>query len=199
LPPLLPIPVEEQKAVAVHEAAHVVTDFAVNPDFQLIRVWVATAVVTKQSLWGNTEYFGGPEPSTSEGRQARAATMLAGAAAVSSLLDLKPKGYVNDLRDARAVCRPPCQGNPDGTCPLLVTIGAGPGQPARSPTERCLQGAIQQSVNLVMDNAEVIKGLADLIMSQPSQDDRRTLTAAQVKAFLHDKCIRGPTSAKTSD
>jgi ATP-dependent Zn protease len=198
-PKTLPIPVEEQKAVAVHEAAHVVTDYAVNPDFQLIRVWVATDVATKKSLWGNTEYYAGPEPTTAEGRQVRAATMLSGGAAVSSLLDLKPKGCVNDLGDAREACRPRCPGNPNGACPHLVSISAIPGQPAQTQTERCLKAATQQAVNLVMDNADAIKSLADLIMSQPTKDNRRTLSVAQVKDFLRDKCIRGPAPATTSN
>jgi ATP-dependent Zn protease len=191
-PPSLPIPVEKQHIVAVHESAHVITNFAVDPGFSLNEVWVATNLKSQETLVGYTEYQAIP-PSTPEQRRTQAATLLAGAAAEEGLLNRKAQYHGRDLKEARESCRPQCPGNSNGTCSHFVSISAVPGQPAQTPTERCLKEATQQSVNLVMDNSDTIKSLADLIMSQPTKDNRRTLSAAQVKDFLRDKCIRGPT------
>jgi hypothetical protein len=174
----VPLPLSEQRTAAVHEAAHIVAYFTLNPNFHLDEVWIATTQ-RRDQYQGETTYFRNNRPPTAVELRASVVAPFAGCAAEKTLLGLEPEGCGVDFDKSMSACI----GTFDLDRPDIGQL-----------VSDCLVEAQGQAIVLVQANADVINRLADLIMSQPPQSDKRTLSAPDIERLIRHEHLVVPKS-----
>ena len=194
-----PILRDAQYKTGIHEAGHAFVARVVQPGRRIDEMWVWTQKKSDAKLLGSVPMLDerDPELSQEENWQAAAIMYFAGQAAEEVILnryppdDYQDKDYATD--DLWSYCDKPS--HPCGECPISSRVGDACLFDGVVAAERARR--YQDAKQIVMANREAIIALADELTRQSERDHRRTMTGAQIDAFLKERGI-APIDPRTS-
>jgi cell division protease FtsH len=172
---------KQQRKTAVHEAGHAIVALVIDPETKIEEIVVQTHL-HPSGRFGHTQYDPAPRCETAQEIFNDVTDTLGGRAADAIVNGAPDNGAGSDLAHANDEFWGMCLNS--GLCGTLLVQGKSDSSETKKTVEKCLNAANTRAEAIVRANESQVRGLADLIMSQPVKDRRRRISKEQLKAFI---------------